>query len=443
MTFADLAEVGTTDETVVYEHGWQSWSPTGTYAATETSPRPAGRDRHILGFRPEKALPRSGFQGEGLLAVSPRQGGMTRIWAAADPAVEVASIRARLVDGRLVVSADGPVTETAVTAPDLETALAIWAGGYGKVHGGDGAGPIPPVWCSWYHYFAGVTAADVLENLGSARRLGLPIGVIQLDDGYAGDLGDWLHTTERFGLPLAGVAGEIRAAGPRAGIWTAPLLVGARSRLATERPEWLLGGADAGRNWGQRLRVLDITHPDAAAHLQGVFRSLRAWGFDYFKLDFLYAGALPGRRHQDASPIAAYREALRLIRDAAGIGATLLGCGAPLLPSLGLVDAMRVGPDVATHYEPAPGGDLSAPSGRGAALTVRARAFQHGRFWINDPDCLIARPEMERREDWAETVERWGGLRVSGDRLATLDGWGLETTRRLLVPASPQPLVRT
>ena len=269
----------------------------------------------------------------------------------------------------------------------------------------------------------------------------LPIGVIQLDDGFSDDVGNWVRTTARFGSPLAAVAAEVRAAGRRAGIWTAPLLVGERSRVAAEHPEWLVGGADAGWNWGQRLRVLDVTHPDAAAHLQGVFRRLLSWGFDYFKLDFLYAGALPGRRRQDASPLAAYREALRLIRGAVGPRATLLGCGAPLLPSLGLVDAMRVGPDVATHYEPAPGGDLSAPSGRGAALTVRARAFQHGRFWINDPDCLIARPGMERREEWAETVERWGGLRASGDRLATLDGWGLETTRRLLVPSTPRPLV--
>jgi len=443
MNFTDVGEVAGAAELLVYEHGWQSWSPTGTYPAHVTSPRPASRDRQVLGFRPEKPLPRSGFQGEGLLAVAPRGGGASQIWSATDPAVEVASIRARLVDGRLVVSADGPVSETAVTAPDLETALASWAGGYGHLHAGSGVGSIPPVWCSWYQYFAGVTAPDIRENLGAAGQLGLPIGVIQLDDGFSDDVGNWVRTTARFGSPLAAVAAEVRAAGRRAGIWTAPLLVGERSRVAAEHPEWLVGGADAGWNWGQRLRVLDVTHPDAAAHLQGVFRRLLSWGFDYFKLDFLYAGALPGRRRQDASPLAAYREALRLIRGAVGPRATLLGCGAPLLPSLGLVDAMRVGPDVATHYEPARGGDLSAPSGRGAALTVRARAFQHGRFWINDPDCLIARPEMERREEWAETVERWGGLRASGDRLATLDGWGLETTRRLLVPSTPRPLVNS
>ena len=49
----------------------------------------------------------------------------------------------------------------------------------------------------------------------------------------------------------------------------------------------------------------------------------------------------------------------------------------------------------------------------------------------------MARPEIERREEWAEVVDRYGGLRASSDRIAALDEWGLEMTRRLLadVPA--------
>jgi alpha-galactosidase len=59
---------------------------------------------------------------------------------------------------------------------------------------------------------------------------------------------------------------------------------------------------------------------------------------------------------------------------------------------------------------------------------------------VNDPDCVIARPEVERREEWASVVERYGGLRVSSDRIADLDEWGLETTRRLLGdPPPPTP----
>jgi len=171
-----------------------------------------------------------------------------------------------------------------------------------------------------------------------------------------------------------------------------------------------------------------------------VFRSFAAWGYDFFKIDFLYAGALPGRRRQDSDPIAAYREGIRLIREAVGAEATLLGCGAPLLPSIGLVEAMRVSPDVAIFVEP-PEGDLSQPAQRSAQLAGEARAFQHARWWANDPDCLIARPGVQEREAWAAHVERYGGLRGSSDRLADLDEWGAETTRRLLRPSSTEPLI--
>jgi alpha-galactosidase len=441
MGFAAVAELRPAADLVVHEEGWQSWSPSGTYPAAATSPRPPHPDRRVMGFRPDREPPASGFQGEGLLAAGPRGGGAVRIWSAPDPGREVPSIRAGVVGDRLVVLADGRVEETVIEAPTMEAALARWADAVARRHGLPPVGSVPPVWCSWYHYLASVTAADVLENLYAAGALGIPVGVVQIDDGFQREVGDWLEAAPRFRRSVERVAAEIRAAGMRAGIWIAPFLAGERSRLLLEHPDWMIVGADAGRNWGQRPRVLDVTHPAAAEWLAAVLRELASWGFDYFKLDFLYAGALPGRRHQDASPLDAYRHGLRLVREAVGNAATLVGCGAPILPSLGLVDAMRVGPDIALHAEPLGGVDLSAPSRRGATLAVRARAFLHGRFWVNDPDCIVARPEMEGRRDWARVVGRWGGLRASGDRLSALDGWGLETTRRLLVPSSPEPLV--
>lgn len=153
----------------------------------------------------------------------------------------------------------------------------------------------------------------------------------------------------------------------------------------------------------------------------------------------MYAGAYEGRRHEPVTGIEAYREALRLIRAAIGPEPLLVGCGAPIFPSVGLVDAMRVGPDIAAHYEPEEP-NASLPSQRNAARNTIARAWQHGRFWVNDPDCLIARPGVERREEWAAVVEHFGGLRASGDAIPLLDQWGLETTRRLLIPSPTTPL---
>jgi alpha-galactosidase len=199
--------------------------------------------------------------------------------------------------------------------------------------------------------------------------------------------------------------------------------------------------ADAGLNWGQRLRVLDVTHPAAAAHLEGVYRTLLQWGFSYHKLDFLYAGAIDGRRHADCSSLEAYREGLRLVRRGAGADAVLVGCGAPLLPSIGLVDAMRIGPDVLPETTGAPS-DASEPDLGNAVSVSRVRAWMHARLWVNDPDCLVVRPEVGERELWASHLEEYGGLAFSSDRLGALDARGLELTRRILQPSSTEPIVR-
>ena len=87
--------------------------------------------------------------------------------------------------------------------------------------------------------------------------------------------------------------------------------------MARAHPDWLVG--PAGHNWGDDLVGLDLTHPGVRAHLAEVLGGLRDLGVDYAKLDFLYAGALPGRRHDgDAGPLDAYRSGLALVREVLG-----------------------------------------------------------------------------------------------------------------------------
>ena len=180
--------------------------------------------------------------------------------------------------------------------------------------------------------------------------------------------------------------------------------------------------------------------PDPALpieYLRKVYSTLSDWGVGFHKLDFLYAGALPGCRYAEITGIQAYRRGLELIRDLIG-EAQLLGCGAPLLPSVGLVDAMRVSCDTGANWEPG-GGDFGAPSMRGAIESGRARAFMQGRFWSNDTDCLLARPGLQSRDRWAAHIRRFGGVRGSSDRLADLDDWGENVTRELLAGATTRP----
>ncbi|MFJ3304974.1 glycoside hydrolase family 36 protein [Streptomyces sp. NPDC086549] len=416
----------------VHEEGWQSWSPSGTYALDATPYRPTNDNWATVCYRPGRTVPAGVFQGEGLLALDPGDGSPVRLWAAADPLHEVPSIRLTVRDGHAGVEADGPVKEW--TGTGIQQVLAQWADGLAL----SAPRPAPTVWCSWYEYFTAVTEDDIHENLRAMETLDLPIDVVQIDDGYQSALGDWLTLSGRF-RSREGIADAVRARGRRAGIWTAPFLVAPESALAAEHREWLVRDADgdplrAGRNWGHDLYALDTTHPAAAAYLSDVFATLRAEGYDYFKVDFLYAGALEGVRHSGADALTAYRSGIALIREAIGADAYLLGCGAPILPSIGLFDAMRVSPDTAPHRRPE-ADDFSQPGQDPAEFTGAGRQWQHGRLWVNDPDCLMARPAVETRERWAAHVEATGGLMASSDRLLSLDRWGVDTTRRLLTSA--------
>ena len=429
----------------IHLHGWQSWSPTTTHSLLEHPFEPGSRQNRLMNYRPDRESLPTVCQAEGLLVLDPGNGEPTVVVTASNPTENVPSIRLRRGGNRVALTADGEVEVSFDgTGGGIDAVLARWADRFVARWELPAVRPAPTLWSSWYHYFEQVTEADIVENLAGIEDLDLPVDVVQLDDGYQAHIGDWLELSDRFD-DLGGVVDRITSTGRRAGIWVAPFLVGERSRLWNDHPEWLVTGPDGpvdpGRNWGQRLGVLDVTHPGAEAELRRVFTTLHATGFDLFKIDFLYPGAIPGRRHGDTSALQAYRHGLTIIRQSIG-DAYLLGCGAPILPSAGLVDAMRISPDTAPHADPV-GGDMSQPSSRAARLTGRARAFLHGRFWANDPDCLLARPAVEHRAAWAEHVEQFGGLHASSDRIADLDDWGLTTTQRILSTPPPRTLIPT
>lgn len=417
----------------VYEHGWQSWSPTRLYGVRETSARPEHAWQHTMRFRPGTGLPPDGFQGEGLLVVDPGTGEPVRVYGASDATSDAPTVRARLDGDRLVVATDAPDAVTVADAADLGAALAAFGD---DVHARMRVGlrRAPTVWCSWYHYFLDVTEDDIVENLRAFDEHDLPVDVVQVDDGWQASVGDWLDLSPRFSS-VADLADRIRSTGRRAGIWVAPFIVSEHSRLAAEHPDWLHG--EAGTNWGGALRGLDLTRPDVRDYLAEAFGRLREAGYDYYKLDFLYAGALPGPRNQDVTAVQAYRSGLELVREAVGPDAFVLGCGAPILPSVGLVDAMRVSPDTYNPDDPDEGSDLAAAELRGRP-GVEARAWQQGRLWVNDADCAVVRPQFARRAEWLDVVDRWSGLRSFSDRVGDLDGWGLDAVRRLLSTV-PEP----
>jgi alpha-galactosidase len=298
----------------------------------------------------------------------------------------------------------------------------------------------PVGWCSWYQYFGRLAWSDVLENLETAKsdRKAFPFELFQVDDGYETDIGDWL--SRKPGYPdAAGLAAAITARGFRAGIWTAPFSASETSELFARHPDWMV--AEDGkpkfchRSWGKTIHALDLTNPEVLEQIGSVFSGLKRSGFDYFKIDFLFGSAMPGRRRDRATPIQAYRLGLKAIREAVG-GSFVLGCGAPLLPSAGLVDGMRVGEDTAPHWKTRPSA-FQGPNACFALENALMRQFMHGRFWLNDPDCLLLRSEdidlsAKERELYALAAGALDNMVIVSDNLGLVADEGRGLLRRAL-----------
>lgn len=251
----------------------------------------------------------------------------------------------------------------------------------------------PVGWCSWYQYFENVDWKKVSRNLEKARDY--PYTVFQLDEGYERSLGDWFDTVKDF-PSLEEISREIKEKGFRPGIWLAPFSVEERSALFSKHRDWLVKaeGLEVEKVaylWHDKTFALDLSNPSVKCWLFDLFYTLRKMGYEYFKIDFLFAGAIPGSRQRKVTPIQAYREGLKVIRKAVG-NAYILGCGAPLLPSVGIVDGIRIGPDTAPYW----GENISdfpkpPVSAKWALRNTITRSFMNKKLWLNDPDCLILR----------------------------------------------------
>ncbi|MDP6935564.1 MAG: hypothetical protein QGG40_21780, partial [Myxococcota bacterium] len=136
------------------------------------------------------------------------------------------------------------------------------------------------------------------------------------------------------------------------------------------------------------------------------------------KLDFLYAGAQEGQRHEPLTGAEAYVLAMSLMREAAG-DAWILACGAPVLPTLGFADSFRTGADIAFEVDPDPRQDYV----RWQARSTAARSWQNGLWWWNDPDQLIVREPFEESQVTGAVAANVvsGGTWMLGDDLASMD----------------------
>lgn len=320
--------------------------------------------------------------------------------------------------------------------PSLDEAQHIWADMVAHAYG------LPPQktqitgWCSWYYdyyWFNGDDLEAYLEGM-SPYREALGLNYFLIDANHFRHVGDWLDTHPNYPKGLSYYAHRIREHGYVPGIWVGPFMVGNRSKLYREHPDWMLKSDDdqpipymtpLGEEsvWAYRDKVyycLDTSHPDAMAYVKHVFRTLYEWGFRYFKTDFMYWGAMDrfegGWFYQGVNGhnyiadkaqrpkikrfapgktgVEYFVDTLKTIREAIGDESIWLGCGQPLWMSIGYVDAMRISRDMGPRWR---GGN--SPQELIQDLTLRN--FVNSAFYQADPDCILLRHvehEMTDRE---------------------------------------------
>ncbi|MEO6398504.1 MAG: glycoside hydrolase family 36 protein [Tepidiformaceae bacterium] len=288
---------------------------------------------------------------------------------------------------------------------------------------------VPTGWCSWYYFYNRVSEADVLANLAEMRATSHPADYVQIDDGFQSFTGDWLVPNEKFPSGMKALADAIRTADYRPGLWLAPLVLHEDSAALRAHPDVVLRGDDGEivfvPTWLGRCALLDCTNPAAEAWLRNTVRTVvHEWGYEYLKLDALSFAARPASTVRYFLPgttaAANLRRGLEIVREAAGDDTFILGCTCHFGPAVGLVDAMRVGPDVKELWADGPN-----PSVRHAMRLTLQRNWMHNRWWANDPDCLIVR-QTETALSEAEVrflatgIAMSGGMVVASDNLPKL-----------------------
>ena len=316
--------------------------------------------------------------------------------------------------------------------------------------------------CDWYGHVGDASECFVHENLEA-----LAGSVPQQDRGvYVVDAGwqaAWLHKSgtscdgapwvpnKRFASGMPALAQRIRERGMRPGLWWRPLLVSHHSPLMKKHPEWI--AAETIKDGRVVEGHLDPTNPEVLAWIESEARRfVEEYDIEYLKSDFVTVDMMgywgPDAHFGDfrrevrlmdetMTNAQAHRRLWEAVRRGVGPNTLLLGCNAMGPLALGIIDLQRIGDDTSPHH-------WEAQVAHGAG-SVTNRFAQNRRWWVNDPDVVIANQNFtdHQARTWSGFVALTGGLMMFGDRVAALPAhrraWlaRLHELHRLVVEARP------
>lgn len=220
------------------------------------------------------------------------------------------------------------------------------------------------IWFSWAAYGKGVRQErDIEPELPYLAELG--VDTIVIDDGWEKVVGQWEVDTDKF-PEMIGLVENMKKLGIKPGIWIAPFMVMRESEIFNFHYDWIIKDKDGKvvnvtnpqiqptgrlRPFIERAVGLDISFPEVREYLYGEFIRLAKIGFEVFKVDFISIPFVGELAHKDKTSVQYYREFFQELRvrvkQATGKDIELIGCGAPMMESIGLFEGIRVSADSA------------------------------------------------------------------------------------------------
>ena len=280
---------------------------------------------------------------------------------------------------------------------------------------------------SWYNYYQNINEKIIIRDL---KALDSRFNLFQIDDGYQTKVGDWLSINkEKFPNGLAPIVETIHKKGFKAGIWLAPFVAQKDSMLVKEHPEYFkkVKGkfVNCGANWGG-FYALDVFNKEAMNYVKKCLEHYMDMGFDFFKLDFLYACNLPAYEGYSRSQVA--ERSYQFIRDILK-DKLILGCGATLSNAAKRFDYLRIGTDVSLSFN-----DTfimrqlhrERPSTKYTIQNTIYRSFLNDHFFGNDPDVFLLRDEnislSDKQKESLLTINAlFGSVLMCSDDIATYE----------------------
>ena len=249
---------------------------------------------------------------------------------------------------------------------------------------------------SWYNYYQDINEEIILRDLDGLMRAKGNANIYQIDDGYETMVGDWTIDEKKFPNGLAPIVDKIHSNGLQAGLWVAPFSAQYKANIIKQHPDWLIRGKNGkpvrcGIAWGG-FYALDFEKQEVRSYIKAIFdKVFDEWHFDMVKLDFLYSAAIYPRNGKSRGQLMC--EAMDFLRECCR-DKLILGCGVPLGPAFGIVDACRIGCDAETSFKDKYYAKLTNReiiSTKNAINNAIFRRHLNGRIFANDPDVFFLR----------------------------------------------------